>query len=429
MESLERRTRLARLLVAPPSFVYDELKQYSADVQASPWTAQDDAIEIALGTRNDPLINLGLASYGACREVVGALYLKGKEPPAEGEYLAYKQGLRLAVLGNETIDAKGFLSRFPQNTIGDEETVYVLHSAEWAEVETLVSNPTVNDDVLTAIYSGQKLAAGMDETRRRQLVTVSGRNERLFNRNDTIDGPDMGHYYIHKAIFEMLEGVPTSEHWAHTLSYFLRMLDPQHTYSPDSIDAVLERWRFDENGEAVNLDEGDKYTETGHSLRQELRCLIGGLYGRHYAKKSEVVQGKADDEDVVRRCAFYGKGKLDVKAIEAGYERDKETFVFVAMLNDGLFYDRKARRVFEEECLNGNQEHRYRRRLEQIQKRWPSFDTRPLADWMVDREEEKVSFATERQVEAVHASVRELQQLAMYAPWFFLALVAVVAWR
>lgn len=429
MESLERRTRLARLLVAPPTFVYEELKQYSAEVRASPWTAQDDALETALRNRNDPLIDLGLASYGACREVVGALYLKGKEPPGEGEYLAYKQGLRLAVLGNETIDAKGLLSGFPQNTIGDEETVYVLHSAEWDEVETLVSNPTVHDDLLTAIYSGENLAEGMDETRRRQLVTVSGRNERLFARNDTIDGPDMGHYYIHKAIFEMLEGVPTSEHWAHTLSYFLRVLDPQHTYSPDSIEAVLRRWGFDENGDAVNLDERDKYTETGHPLRQELRCLIGALYGRHYAKEGEEASCKPDDEDVARRCAFYGNGRLDVKAIEAGYKRDKETFVFVAMLNDGLFHDRKTRRVFEEECLSGNHEHRYRRQLEQIKKRWPAFDIRPVAEWMVDRQEERVSFATERQVEAVHASVRELQKLAMYAPWFFLALVALMIWR
>jgi hypothetical protein len=42
MGEIERRTRLARLLIAPPSVVYEDLKAYSADIQASPYTAATD---------------------------------------------------------------------------------------------------------------------------------------------------------------------------------------------------------------------------------------------------------------------------------------------------------------------------------------------------------------------------------------------------
>ena len=137
MADIERRTRLARLLIAPASSVYDELKRYGAEVQASPYTAQSDELEQALAGRNDLLIDLGLASYGGSRELVGELYRKGKAPASDEVDAKYKQGLRLAVLANETIDAKGFLSRFPENVIGEAELARVLKEADWIEAETL----------------------------------------------------------------------------------------------------------------------------------------------------------------------------------------------------------------------------------------------------------------------------------------------------
>ncbi len=105
MGDIEKRTRLARLLVAPPPVVYDELKAYSADVQASPYPAIDD-LEASLAARNDPLIDLALASYGASRETIGELYRKAKAPAIDEADAKYKQGLRLAVLANETINSR-----------------------------------------------------------------------------------------------------------------------------------------------------------------------------------------------------------------------------------------------------------------------------------------------------------------------------------
>ncbi len=432
MADIERRTRLARLLIAPASFVYDELKRYGAEVQASPYTAQSDQLEQALADRNDPLIDLGLAAYGANRELVGELYRKGKAPASDEVDATYKQGLRLAVLANETIDAKGFLSRFPENVIGEAELGHVLKEAEWIEAETLILNPTIADDVLLAVYRNDEMAEGIDETRRRELVSFSGRNGRLNNSYDNEHGPDMNHYYLHKAIFEMLRTVPTSKGWLWTLSHLLSSLAADQVSSQGNIDAVLERWKVDENGAHEKPRENDRYNSTGLPDREEFRCLVAALYGKHYGSKQVIIQGSFEHEDVARRCAFYANGKLDKKLIKEGYEKDGDAFVFAAMMNDDVFLNKQLRKLFEEECLNGSHTHRYRERCEQLHQRRKWFDPRPTAEWMTEVEPKTLEDATERRLGELNVSVRRLEKMVGQLPWFIIVLgplLLLLLWR
>jgi len=429
MGQIEQRTRLARLLVAPPPVVYEELKSYSADVQASPYTAASEELEASLAARNDPLIDLAIASFGASHKTIGELYRKGKSAPLDGADAQYRQGLRLAVLANETIDSKGFLSRFPENTIGGAELAFVLTSSDWIEAETLILNPTVADDVLLALYRGNKFCEGIDEDRRLELVSISGRNERLHTRKDDEHGPDMGHYYLHKAIFAMLSTVPTSHKWLWSLSYLLKQLDPEQVSNEQSIDAVLERWILDENGEEERPTDRDKYTETGLSERAEFRCLIAALYGKSYGKKEVAIHGMADAADVARRCAYYGNAKLDVKAIAEGHEKDGEAFVFAAINNDDVLMNKQQRKIFEEQCLNGSHLHRYQQRCEQLHKRWKWFDPRPTAEWMVEEDAETHESKVEQQLRSLSDRLKVVEKAAALLPWLIGALAVAVMWR
>src|SRR5271156_4649649 len=65
----------ARLLNSPAIAVYEELKTFAADPDAYMW--RDDKIEEALLQRNDPLVTLGLAQYGASDKVAAVLYQRG----------------------------------------------------------------------------------------------------------------------------------------------------------------------------------------------------------------------------------------------------------------------------------------------------------------------------------------------------------------
>jgi hypothetical protein len=65
------------LFLASPEVVFEELKKLSA--KADPF-GRDGRLESALVKRNQPLINLGLASYGANKEVCAALYKRALKP-------------------------------------------------------------------------------------------------------------------------------------------------------------------------------------------------------------------------------------------------------------------------------------------------------------------------------------------------------------
>lgn len=163
--------------------------------------------------------------------------------------------------------------------------------------------------------------------------------------------------------------------------------------------------------------------------REELRCLIGAIYGESYRGKSPTVLGSPDDEDVALRCSYYGNAKLTVNTLKAGYERDKEVFILAALMNDGMFNDRRLRQVFEEECLSGSWRYRYDRRLQQIKKRWPYFDTRPMAEWMVEQPKAEANELLRPHIEALQAVARKLGRIAALLPWVVGVLAILALWR
>jgi hypothetical protein len=268
----------------------------------------------------------------------------------------------------------------------------------------------------------------MDEARRRELVMFTGYNERLVSREDGYDGPDMGHYYIHQDIFEMLNEVPTSRSWASSARWLLDRLDPAQTANPDDIGPLLQRWKLDESGES---DEPQKehHTDTGLSEREELRCLIGALYGKSNGKRDVKVLGSPEDEDIARRCAYYGNATLTEESLREGFERDENVFVFAALLNDGIFHTKKLRRVFEEECLTGSWTRRYERRLAQIKKTWPYFDTRPMAEWMVEQPKPDAVDPLGPHVEALQKATKNLMRIVSILPWAIAAVAVLALWR
>ncbi len=68
---------------------------YSAEAQESPYGVPNEVLEAALLDRDDRLVDLGLAQYGAIPATLKAVYLKAKEPAGDDADARYKQGIRL----------------------------------------------------------------------------------------------------------------------------------------------------------------------------------------------------------------------------------------------------------------------------------------------------------------------------------------------
>jgi hypothetical protein len=361
----ERLTQEARLSVASPEEVLRELKH----IAQKPRFVRDKAIEAVLVERNDPLINLGLACYGTSSEVFTALYKHGLEEPVDAADERYKRGLRIGCLSNQSVGEFDF----PRRLIGLDEIHRVLVAGEDAEAEALICNPSVSDRLLEELYTRTGACTALAEERWESLVYFSRKNKRLGTNEDSDAGPDMWHYSVNRAIFRLLEIAPVERSWLHVLYALLDQLDFLHVAHPEKIDTALSRWaQLDDKVEGKPIE---GYF-TSLSLKNEFRCLMAALYGCTWSNNNLTVQGRPSSADVAMRCAYYGNAELSVRAMKAGYARDRGVYLFAVMYNDNLFRTHKLRKFFEEEQLAGPElTARYLKNFELKRKEWPFLES------------------------------------------------------
>jgi len=353
--------------VASPEEVVLELKRIAQKPRLE-LIGRNEAIEALLIERNDPLITLGLACYGTSEEVFTALYKHGLTKPADTADERYKLGLRIGCLSNRSVVAAHFAFDFPRRLLGPEEIHRVLAAGEDGEAEALICNPSVSDRLLEELYKRTDAFATLPEERWRNLIYLSRKNERLVTKEDSDDMPDMGHYSIHHAIFDLLEIAPVHNHWLHVLYGLLDQLDFQQVTHPETIEAVLLRW--------AKLDDKMEGYFTSLSLKDEFRCLIAALYGSTFSNNKSAVQGNASAKDVAMRCAYYGNARLSAQEMKAGYKRDS-VYVFATMYNSNVFSNSKLRKLFEEEQLgwDGDLSVRYLKNFELVRKERPYLES------------------------------------------------------
>ena len=323
--------------------------------------------------RNEPLINLGLACFGANREVFRALYKHSLTQPENGTDTIYKGGLRIGCLSNQIVAKVHLVMNFPAELIGAEEMHRLIARGDNYEATALVRNPSVSDRFLEALYLRSGPFAAIEEERWCSLVATSAKNERLNTNEDDEHGPDMGHYSIHKAIFRLLETAPVDVHWLRVLYELLTNLDFRQVAHPEKIDRVLSRWAT-----LVDRVEGGEpfegyYTNVG--LKDEFRCLVAALYGRGFSKNRMIMHGSANASDIALRCAFYGKAELTKKEMVAGYKRDGSAYQLAAIFNERIYSHPELRKFFEEDQLAFTDlERKYQENLKLVKQGRPTDD-------------------------------------------------------
>jgi hypothetical protein len=86
---------------------------------------------------------------------------------------------------------------------------------------------------------------------------------------------------------------------------------------------------------------------TSLSFKDEFRCLVAALYGQ--------ASSSLTAKDVALRCAYYGKGHITAKEMQAGFKRDEDAFTFAALFNRRVYYLRDLKQLMEGEFLAGRE--------------------------------------------------------------------------
>lgn len=232
----------------------------------------------------------------------------------------------------------------------------------------------------------------------------------------------------------MLATAPTTEYWLITLRKLLDRLDPGDLPFPDEpITPILKRW------EQVSISDRafkDGYC-TALPMKDEFRCLIAAMYGRHYYRGKDdeftsSILGKPDSPDVVLRCAYYGNAQLTEKEMEDGFDGDEDVYLLAVLCNDSVYYKSPLRKLLEDKLRGGGDlTYVYQRRCEQIHKRWPPFDPRPVSEWLIDEDPpESKELAMLKQLEATLASVaKAIKSIQTWIFWGFVVLGALALYK
>jgi hypothetical protein len=96
----------------------------------------------------------------------------------------------------------------------------------------------------------------------------------------------------------------------------------------------------------------------------------------------------AESEDILRRCAFYGRATLKAEALSEFFARDKAVFVYASLQNPSIFGDAARQRLEKEFLLSSdagsNMWPHYRTRCQQMARKYQWFDPRPATDFAKD---------------------------------------------
>ncbi len=359
----------ARLMVAPPAFVYEQMKFYGETVDAF-WAGKQKLEEALLG-RNDKLIDLALAQFATHEKVIQYIFNRANIETTDDEQARYNLGVRVACLSNRHL---GFFNR------PDFGLDALMAKGFTSEAEALLTNPGVQESILLSLYKKSDCFEQVTEEDWLAMIYSSASNERLNTKRDVGDSLDLDLRNIQKAIFGFLETAPVTKYSVHTARYFLWNLNPEHTAWPNEISHVLKRWG---EVEVKNYKgEEEKGWLTHLSLKEELRCLIAALYSQRSTdvKDHPGYFGSPEDSDIALRCAFYAGHDLSKNDIKAGFERDSEVFVFAILKNQYALLNKEKRSLVEGYLSGRFMISEYRSRCEQLRKKWPGFDPSPVSE-------------------------------------------------
>jgi hypothetical protein len=460
----------AFLMLASPDTVHEHLREYGAflddDILAT--SRSDEKLETALLSRNEPLINLALARFGADAFVLAQLYRRH----FMGE-TAYDRSIRLACLANHAV--VHWLSNFadgqpvsaesgPSYPPQPEEIQRLIaldakarEKNEWGayrghELSALLLNPRCYY-ILRDLYLGAGYFAGMGDAHRAKLVQLSADNPFILDpasirsnrRVSTGDIEDS----IFLAVLHLFQHSPTTREWAVAIRSLLHTVDPsllpladtnratryaevlgeesarQLTSDPDPRESLL-RWRDVVIISEYRSDEGklEKGWLTELSFVDELRCLMAAFIGRRYGEKwSTQHVGTPDEEDLALRCAYYGNAKLTPVEMEAAHDRDRDGYLLAALHNHQLYRSRASRAVLEQEASSSpNVKFIYEETCRRIAKHNREFNPEPLLDQLGEDPEEKrqpLPPTTEELLEprfsALDAKLKSIQTIGFWA--------------
>ena len=313
-----------RLLLSSPETVFQYFEKH-----------QDGEIPYQLAevllTRNDELINLGLARFTKNKEVLEKLFKESSD-----------EAIRCAALSNPI-----FFHLVIFGCTEKKHLVNILEKGTQAEVHALVTNESLKGNSLANIFSREGWASHLDDDRWFLCSILALNNPNLQSEYKSFSPVGYGEgwqEYEHdkaiKAAWNLLLYAPLTKKWANGLSYEFSSKKITNIKAMDEkyYKEVLARWV----SEKKDLEEDFK----------DLRMWISSTVPTYL---EDLHKWMADHEDrSIRIGHYYSFTTYDEKELDKYYEKDGKEFINAALKNTNLFVNKQIREHLRKLVQQGN---------------------------------------------------------------------------
>jgi len=388
LDEQERHTQNTRLLIASPDVVYDFMRTYAEQAYNvgffSPNT--NERLEELLLSRNDPMIDLALASFGVFEKTIKALYDKSRNSSYVDERIA--RGIRIACLSNRVFPKSDILERFPTTIPGNEEIRRIIHNDDGFEIGALLTNESLKRNFFSTLFTRKPPFDRLDAERWRSLLILASLNELVETS--------------HSLVFTLLETAPIAPNWVWAIDRFLERLSPQHFNNPPlvKLEAVLTKWASSEaddaNWKPTKRSDSLLGKDVNISPKEAFRCKIAAIFfeapkgfvhnngfmrtvfATFVAKlrraalnddrkaTSAISSAGINSTDAACRSLWYSRAKLTVDDVNRALQADSEVFEISILYNDFALKNAKLRDVIEYSGSANNFNTRFQKRCKEL---------------------------------------------------------------
>lgn len=254
-EPLPDAVQEAKVLLLPSPQVFSFLAERLCVTDEDYAAAAE--LDPALARRDDPLVNLGLATYSPCAIVVRDMWERAADSPTVG-VMSLAAALRVACLTNQCVAPHvfhgGLLDR--EEWLTSEEAHAIIEGDSFEEIRALLQNPRFPTLALAALHRTHAFAQ-MDTERWLACLSLLPGN-RLFKADTSVEvGADksliMARDDVRHAVLQFALTAPVCELAMSALNDMLRAIGRKHHHRTTDIRTLLNRWsveRFPETEQA-----------------------------------------------------------------------------------------------------------------------------------------------------------------------------------
>jgi hypothetical protein len=339
---------------AAPETVYAWLKANAGELDGMYMSPFSDELLKALLGRNDPIINIGVASVATEKEILRTLWKSGN------------QAVRNAIAGNPYRGAGFWHILSPHDWADAEELTSALQDGDTDFIKLWCTNPALDFNGLKQTFAKEGIYEGISDDR--WLITVywALQNPKLTVRDDRHhEGTDFPTYRAAWSLLLMLSNNRTNayilcerfsklntfiapyeslleEEAANILTDREKWNQQQREGNILFLRHVFERWTASASADPNARDKDGNEAHEFQTLRQDVAAAVANRGG-------EIQNFIKDHSDVYVRRGYYRGGRFNNAAeLRTAFEKDGKDFLEAAIYNENLYasYPKGVRPAF-----------------------------------------------------------------------------------